>query len=402
MIAADAASGMSDGAWSMKLPRVKPEHAPYRKPDGRIHVGGQCFGVAAEIADPTGSVWTLILAMDGSRGSDEIVEHVTQRHPGESPEAVQAAITALIESGYVEDCGAPDPPELSEREKERYDRSRSYLSFVDLAPRSSPWEPQARLRRARVTVAGLGGVGCSAALALAASGVGEIHCVDCDVVELSNLSRQILFTEGDIGRPKTVAGVERLRQLNSDITVSGEQARISGVADVVALAEDCDVLALCADHPAEIQGWTNRACLQTKTPWVDVAYHGALVAGTTYVPGQGPCWQCLHIAQHGDDPPPSPTTGYAYGPPLGNVVLAPSAGIAGHLAAHAVMALLTDSQQLVPGRIYSVNLLSPDASFAFEAPRLPDCPDCGQPAEPTPDGGDRQRPTARPANTRRR
>jgi molybdopterin-synthase adenylyltransferase len=372
----------------MKLPRVKPEHAPYRRPDGQIHVGGQCFGVAAEIEDPTGAVWTLILAMDGSRGTDELVEHVTQRHPGESPAAVQAAIAALIESGYVEDRGAPDPPELSEREKERYDRSRSYFSFVDLAPRSSPWEPQARLRRARVTIAGLGGVGCSAALALAASGVGEIHCVDSDVVELSNLSRQVLFTERDIGRPKTEAGVERLRELNSDIEVSGELAEISGVSDMVALAEDCDVLALCADQPPEVRSWTNRACLQAKTPWVHVAYSGPLVAATTYLPGDGPCWQCLNTAQHGDDPPVTAATGYAYDPLLGNVVLAPSAGIAGYLAAHAVMALLTDSPHVVPGRIYSVNLLSPDASFAFEAPRLADCPDCGQPAQLTTEGGD--------------
>lgn len=360
----------------MRLPRIKPEHAPYRLTGGRIRIGGQCFGIAAEIEDPTGSVWTLMEAMDGSRSAEEIVARVTGRHRGESAEAADAAITALIASGYVEDCGAPDPPELTQREKERYDRCKSYFSFVDLVPRSSWWEPQVRLRRARVTVVGLGGVGSHAALALAASGVGHLHCVDRDTVELSNLNRQVLFTEHDIGRAKSDAGTERLRRVNSDIQVTGEQADISSVADLSALAGDCDVLVLGADHPQEIQSWTNRACLAAKTPWVDVAYHGPLVAGATYVPGQGACWQCLMTAQH-DEYRREGAFGSG-GPILGNAVMAPSAGIAGYLAANAVIALLTDSPQLIPGRIYSVNLVSPDAAFAFEAPRQPDCPDCGQ------------------------
>lgn len=354
----------------MRLPRFKPEHDPYRLPGGRIRIGRECFGIAAEIEDPAGAVWTLIQTMDGSLSADDIVARVTERHPVETEEAVRAAIEALIESGYVEDCGAPDPPELTEREKERYDRSKSYFSFVDLVPRSSWWEPQLRLRRARVTVVGLGGVGSHAAMALAASGVGYLHCVDRDTVELSNLNRQLLFTENDIGRPKVDAGIERLRLLNSDIHTTGMQAEISGVADLAALAGDCDVLVLCADQPQEISSWANRACLGTKTPWVDVAYSGPLTAVGTYVPGQGSCWQCLRTAMAADEDRRD------FRPTLGNAVMAPSAGIAGYLAANAVMALLTYSPHVVPGRVYVVNLVSPDAAFAYEAPSQADCPAC--------------------------
>jgi hypothetical protein len=91
----------------VRLLRVKPEHAVYRLPGGRIQIGEQSLGTAAEIEDPTGCVWSLLRAMDGPRGTDEIVDRVTERHPGESPLAVKAAIAALMEAGYVEDCGGP-------------------------------------------------------------------------------------------------------------------------------------------------------------------------------------------------------------------------------------------------------------------------------------------------------
>ena len=75
-------------------------------------------------------------------------------------------------------------------------------------PRASSWDAQARLARSRVTVVGLGGSGAGAAAALAASGVGRLHCVDPDAVELSNLNRQVLYSEDDIGRPKVDAAVD--------------------------------------------------------------------------------------------------------------------------------------------------------------------------------------------------
>jgi hypothetical protein len=101
----------------VRLLRVKPEHALYRLPGGRIQIGEQSLGTAAEIEDPTGCVWTLLRAMDGSRGPNEIVDQVTRRHPSEPPVAVQAAIAALLEAGYVEDCGAPDPHDSPGRDR---------------------------------------------------------------------------------------------------------------------------------------------------------------------------------------------------------------------------------------------------------------------------------------------
>jgi hypothetical protein len=67
----------------MTRPRVKPEHAPYRVADGKIRIGVVSYGLAAELADPDGWVWTMLMAMDGTRDLSRIIEHVSQVHPGQ-------------------------------------------------------------------------------------------------------------------------------------------------------------------------------------------------------------------------------------------------------------------------------------------------------------------------------
>ncbi len=195
----------------MRRPRVKPEHAPYRVGGERIRIGGMSYGLAAEIEDPTGALWTLLGSLDGTRSVDGAVAATAARHPGTPPALLEQAVADLVAAGHVEDAAGPEPAGLTARDKARHDRGRRWFRWVDLVPRASSWDAQARLARSRVTVVGLGGSGAGAAAALAASGVGRLHCVDPDAVELSNLNRQVLYSEDDIGRPKVDAALERLR-----------------------------------------------------------------------------------------------------------------------------------------------------------------------------------------------
>lgn len=369
------------GAIAMRRPKVKPEHTPYRIAGNRVRIGGLSYGLAAEVKDPTGAVWTLLRSMDGSRGADEIVARVVAAHPDESESGVRAALERFILAGYVEDAGAPEPAVLSARERERYDRGRNYFRWVDLKPRASSWEPQLLLRRARVTVVGLGGTGGNAALALAASGVGRLTCLDRDVVELSNLNRQVLYTEADLDRPKAEAAADRLRDLNSDISVDGRRSEITGIDDVRPLLDDCDLLLLAADRPPEIRRWVNRACLASGTPWVEAGYHGPLVVVGVYVPGEGACYECLRAAQdarldelgaHRADAIPFREDA------VSNAVAAPSAGISGYLAAHAVLALLIGSPPLAAGQMHGVNLAALDHRWVLDDKPRADCPACGK------------------------
>jgi molybdopterin-synthase adenylyltransferase len=363
----------------MLRPRVKPEHAPYRVAGGKVRIGGVSYGIAAEISDPDGWVWTMLAAMDGSRGLPEVVEHVHAAHPAQSVDVLRRGAEQLLGTGYVEDAAGAVPCGLTQRDIRRYVRAVGYFRWLDLTPRASSWEPQARLRDARVTVLGVGGTGGVAALALAASGVGQLRCVDPDEVELSNLSRQVLFTEDDIGKPKADSAVARLHRLNSDVEITGQRMKATCIEDVLGLARDCDVLLLAADQPPELRIWTNRACIAAKRSWVDAGYHGPLVQAGAFVPGKGPCWECTRLAlrdghaadgAHQDDSPHRADAVFG-------AVGAVPAGMSGYLAAHLAISLLTGVPPVVPGRIETVNLASLDTPLALSNPPHPACEACG-------------------------
>jgi len=363
----------------MFRPRIKPEHAPYRIAGGKIRIGGVSYGLAAEIADPDGWVWTMLSAMDGTRGLPEIIEQVSGAHPGQPVPRLRRGAEQLLGSGYVEDVEAPVPAALSERDIRRYDRATGYFRWLDLTPRQSSWDAQARLRDARVIILGVGGTGGVAAMALAAAGIGHLHCVDPDDVELSNLSRQVIYSEDDIGKPKADSAVARLRRLNSDIEVTGQRMEATSEQDVLSLARDCDALLLGADKPPELRTWTNRACLAARRPWVDSGYHGPLVQVAAFVPGEGPCWECTRLAlrdshaRDGANTDDAPNRRDAVFTAVGAV----PAGMSGYLAAHLVIALLTGIPPVVPGRIETVNMAALDAPLAIGYPPHPDCPACG-------------------------
>ncbi|MFC8432530.1 HesA/MoeB/ThiF family protein [Streptomyces sp. NPDC057253] len=372
---------------ALRRPRIKPEHRAYRTVDGHVRVGSVIHGIGAEIADPRGWVWTLVEAMDGSRGPSEVVAEVLRVHPDLPGEDARQAMADLLAAGFVDDAGAPVP--LPPREQDRYSRGVPLLRWMDLAPRSSPWDAQLRLRASRVLLIGVGGTGGHAAHALVASGVGHLHCVDPDTVELSNLNRQPLYREPDIGHPKVEAAVTTLRSLNSDVRVTGERREVRGPGDLAELvsadepqsSSPYDLLVLAADRPDAIRRWANRVCLAAGLAWVDAGYRGPLVTAGVYVPGQGACWECLRegeIARRdlrlGPDQDPevaSPRMPW-------NPANAVTAGLSGALLAHAALALLTGVPALEPGFRFGTNLMLPGDPVHQRTPRLLDCPACGE------------------------
>ncbi|MFE0512985.1 HesA/MoeB/ThiF family protein [Streptomyces sp. NPDC058964] len=373
-------------------PRVKPEHRPYRTTDGNVRIGSVVYGIGAEIEDPRGWVWSLIGAMDGSRGPAAVVAEVLARHPalvdrGDlDDEGVRQAMADLFAAGFLEDAAAEVP--LPDRERVRYSRGVPLLRWMDRGPRRSPWDAQLRLREARVLLVGLGGTGGHAAQSLVASGVGRLHCVEPDVVELSNLNRQPLYRESDIGRPKVTAALAALRALNSDVTVTGERREVRGPEDLTELvgtARDAgapyDLLVLAADHPVRIRRWANRVCLAAGLPWTDAGYRGPVATAGVYRPGSGACWECL---REGEDArrdlrlPPGQDEEVASPRMPWNPATAVTAGLSGAHLAHAALALLTGIPDVEPGFRFGVNLMVPGDPILERFPRRPECPACGR------------------------
>ncbi|MDF3298095.1 ThiF family adenylyltransferase [Streptomyces tropicalis] len=370
---------------AMRRPRIKPEHRAYRTVDGHIRIGSVVHGIGSEVEDPDGWVWTLVEAMDGTRNAADIVAEVSRRHPGLRLPAVDIvqAMADLTAAGFVEDAGAAPPAELSVRERERYGRGMTLLRWMDLRPRESAWEPQVRLRRARVLLVGVGGTGGAAARDLVASGVGWLHCVDPDVVELSNLNRQTLYRESDLGTPKVDAALTALRALNAGTTVTGERREVRAAADLEALLtggeEGYDVLLLAADRPAVIRRWANQVCLASGTPWAEAGYRGPLVSVGVFAPRRGACWECLRIAEAErrdlrlapgqDEDVASPRMPW-------NPVNAVTAGLSGSLLAHAAIALICGVPPVDPGYRFGLNLMVPGDPIMERSGPRPDCPAC--------------------------
>ncbi|MGO1053730.1 ThiF family adenylyltransferase [Crossiella sp. CA198] len=364
----------------MQRPRIKFEHQPVRYGVDRVRFGGNIPSIAGDVRDPDGWVWALAGTLDGTRTVDQVVADLVHRFPGKTRGDVLEDLDCLRQDGRLEDAAEPDPVELSAAERERYGRGQAYFRWVDRLPRSTSWAAQKLLRQAHVTVAGTGGAGGIAALALAVSGVGHVHCLDPDRVELSNLNRQILFTEADLGRPKVEVTVERLRAHNSTIEITGERTTIDGPAVLRRLAIGCHVLLVTADDPPEIRSWANRACQETGTAWVHAGYHGPQVNIGLYRPGPGPCYDCALAAQRqrrAEQPPVTLWPGADLATPVQAANIS-SAGTAGLMAAHAVMSLITGAPALPTNCEIGVNLatLRESSTVGPAEPRW-DCPTCG-------------------------
>ncbi len=362
--------------------RIKSGCTPQLNPGGAVWIGPKLHGLATEMVDESGVLWSVCERMDGSRSREEIVEQVLAEHsadPDADIESIGEVVDFLVASGWVEDTSAPLPPELSAREVERYRCSAEFLTNIDLRPEVTGYGLQARLRAARVAVLGLGGVGSAAATSLAASGIGEIRCIDHDVVELSNLNRQLLFSEADIGRSKVEAGVAHLRARNSDIIVTGSELFLDGPEAIARSVKDCDAFLLCADRPDDIAVWANEAAYHCGTPWLTASYSGPKFSLATFIPGQTGCLHCL-VATHEEKQLVSGVApvGPAYVSRTRNPVIAPTAQIAGHYLAMETIRLLLGMTVQTAGRELYRYAVDYDQQYYLDARPRPDCPvDCG-------------------------
>lgn len=148
-------------------------------------------------------------------------------------------------------------------------------------------EGQEKLSRARVAVIGLGGLGSLVTLYLVGAGIGELVVVDHDTVSLSDLHRQILYREEDVGKPKAEVAARRLRELNSSVSIKpvGEAFTADNADDII---KDVDVVVDALDNWLSRQV-LNESVVRLRKPLVHGAVHGWYGQVTTVIPGRTPC-----------------------------------------------------------------------------------------------------------------
>lgn len=175
------------------------------------------------------------------------------------------------------------PAELTSVQRERY---RKHLISDMIGEKG-----QKKLLSSKALIIGLGGLGSPAALYLASCGVGTIGIVDSDDLELSNLHRQVLYSTGDIGKPKTSMAEKRLKEMNPDIDIRATKARVAA-DNAKDMLKDYDVILDCTDN-FETKYLINDTCVSLGKALV----HGGIYAfdgqATFILPGRGPCYRCI-------------------------------------------------------------------------------------------------------------
>lgn len=243
---------------------------------------------------------------------------------------------------------------LTETERIRYQKQTALEEISELG--------QEKLAAARVLVIGAGGLGSPVLYYLAAAGIGTIGIVDRDRVEMSNLNRQILFTEGDIGSPKAGAAAGRISSLNSSIQIRQHPVNIDH-ANAGELVARYDVIVACVDNTSA-RYIINDACQQHHKPMIDAGVRGFDGYVMTILPGRGGCYRCLNpeIGQPGSQPDKA-----AILPVLGS-----TAGVAGSLQAAETIKVILGSGDLLAGYLLSFNT----AAMEFEKIKLARNPRC--------------------------
>ncbi|WP_435344478.1 SAMP-activating enzyme E1 [Haloarchaeobius sp. HRN-SO-5] len=245
---------------------------------------------------------------------------------------------------------------LSPTELDRYSR---HVIMDEVGP-----EGQARLLDGSVLCVGAGGLGSPVLAYLAAAGVGRIGIADDDVVERSNLQRQVVHRDADVGRPKVDSAAEFVAENNPDVTVERHECRVDAdtVADLVA---DYDLVVDGSDNFAT-RYLVNDACVVDETPFVHGAIYRFEGQATTYLPG-GPCYRCVFPqAPEPGTVPDCATTG----------VLGVLPGVVGSIMATEAVKYFVGVGDLLDDRllVYDAADMTTD-----EVPvaRNPDCPVCG-------------------------
>jgi len=222
---------------------------------------------------------------------------------------------------------------------------------------------QQKLKAASALIVGAGGLGSPAALYLAAAGIGTLILVDPDDVDASNLQRQILFSEADIGQPKVEAGADRLAALNPHIFIAGApEAFDADNAD--RLVEGVDVVLDGTDDFA-VRYEVNAACVRHGKPLVSGAI-GRWTGQVGVFAGQ-PCYRCLV-----PETPPDAETCVAVG------VVGALAGVVGSMMALEAIKLIAGAGEPLLGRLLIYDALAAETR-TVRIGADPDCPVCGSP-----------------------
>jgi bacteriocin biosynthesis cyclodehydratase domain-containing protein len=354
---------------AMRRPRIKRTTESFQSPEGDYYLRRPSAGSDVRIEKPREEDLRLLAALDG--------EHTLEQLQAEfGIEAVDDAISQMQELDVVEDAADDDlvePAELA-----RFDRQLRYFSDIT-HDGLLPSECQRRLREAKVAVLGVGGLGGWAAWSLATCGIGEMWLVDGDRVEISNLNRQILYTEADLGLLKVEVAAARLRAFNPMAKITATARRLESEVEIADFIDGADIVIDAIDWPAiDVENWCNQACFAAGIPYITMSHFPPFArVGPLYVPGVTGCYACQGITWHREYPLLDAAIDAQRAKPSPAATIGPACGLIGGQIGMEIMHLLTGlavpSTQGV-SHIYDLRTMEVEREPVVPEP---DCPVCG-------------------------
>jgi molybdopterin/thiamine biosynthesis adenylyltransferase/rhodanese-related sulfurtransferase len=320
---------------------------------GAVHVPRSYLESRIEGAAPDKSGRVILYCASGNR-SAWAADALRNVLGYENVESMKGGITLWKDRGYDVEV----PPSLTPEQRERYSR---HLVIPEIG-----LEGQIKLLESKVLLLGAGGLGSPAALYLAAAGVGTLGIVDNDVVDLSNLQRQVAHSNDRIGVPKVDSAETAIREINPDVKVDKFPVRL-GADNIVEIIQGYDVIVDGLDN-FPTRYLLNDASVRFGLPVVSASVLGFDGQLSVFKPYEGPCYRCLYPT-----PPPAelaPSCGAAG-------VLGVLPGVMGLLQSVEVIKLVTGAGEPLIGRLLLYEALG--ATFTeLKVRRDPDCPICSR------------------------
>src|SRR5215208_5176801 len=320
---------------------------------GAKHVPRGYLESRIEGAVPDRSANVVLYCASGNRSA--LAAHTLRELMGyENVASMTGGITLWKDRGYDVEV----PRSLSAEQRERYSR---HILVPEIG-----LEGQMKLLGAKVLLLGAGGLGSPAALYLAAAGVGTIGLVDDDVVDLSNLQRQVAHSSDRVGMPKVDSAEISIHEINPDVNVQKHPVRL-GADNIMEIIEGYDVVVDGLDN-FPTRYLLNDASVRLQIPVVSASILGFEGQLSVFHPYEGPCYRCLYPT-----PPPAelaPSCGAAG-------VLGVLPGVMGLLQSVEVIKLVTGAGEPLIGRLLLYDALG--ATFTeLKVRRDPDCPICSR------------------------
>jgi molybdopterin/thiamine biosynthesis adenylyltransferase len=270
-------------------PRLK-QSVEYCTIDNKIYFFSQP-GVSIQLDDSKKFITEVCKLMDGKKTVGDIQNSLLSSFPNEIP-YLEALFSALDNEYLLEDTTSNYTDKLTNYDLTRWSRNIEFFASYCKAGENK-YSHQEKLKSIKVTILGLGGVGSNIAYNLAAMGVCNIKAVDFDVVELSNLNRQIIYNESDIGQLKSAIARKRISEFLPNANIDFSNVEISSSKDIENIIAGQDIVICAIDHPREkVIDWLNSACVNNNIPFLCGSLDSKLITYYSIIPGKTGCIEC--------------------------------------------------------------------------------------------------------------